>query len=86
MEREKRERRNKNLVFKRIKEEDSKIKDGVEKICKEIGVEVGIEKIRKIRTGLEERGGMVIITIRTEEEKRTNRGLEGYMNKEGYDV
>lgn len=40
------------------------------KIGKGIGIEIEIEQLRKVKTGKEERGEMVIVKIITEENRR----------------
>lgn len=47
MKRKERKKRKRNLVFKRVKRQKGDTKEGVVKICMEIGVEIKIEKIRR---------------------------------------
>lgn len=68
MERMRRERRKKNLVFKGVRKEGSK--EEIKNICKETGVDIEIEEIRKVKTGREEKGDMLIVKVRSEENKR----------------
>lgn len=70
LEREEREKRKKNLVFKGIKEEKGDIEKVVRRICREIGIEIEIEELRRVKTGREERGEMIIAKMRSEETKR----------------
>lgn len=65
-----RERRKKNLVFKGVRKVKEGSKEEIKNICKEIGVDIEIEEIRKIKTGREEKGDMLIVKIRLEENKR----------------
>lgn len=47
------------MIFKRVKDEGEVI-DRVGKVGREIGVEIEIEEIKKIKTGREERGEMLL--------------------------
>lgn len=70
LEREEREKRKKSLVFKGIKSEKGDTEKEVRGICKEMGLEVEIEELRRIKTGKEERGEMIIIRVSSEEMRR----------------
>lgn len=59
IEREKREKRRKNIIIKGV----SKKMNDVRRVGKEIEVEMDIEEIKKIRTGREENGGIVIVKL-----------------------
>lgn len=69
MEKEERDKRRKNIVIKGLKRTESKERE-IEEICKSIGVEIGIVDIRKIKTGREEKGEMIVVKLREEEMKR----------------
>lgn len=45
-------------------------KEEIKNICKEIGVDIEIEEIRKVKMGREEKGDMLIVKVRSEENKR----------------
>lgn len=70
IEKEERQARRKNLIFKRIRGEKEKLKENGKDICKGIGAEVMIEKVREIRAGNEERGKMVLVKLESEEERK----------------
>lgn len=53
-----------------MKGESGDTKRKIIKIGKEIGIEIEIEQLRKVKTGKEERGEMVIVKIITEENRR----------------
>lgn len=65
-----RERRKKNLVFKDVRKVKEGSKEEIKNICKEIGVDIEIEEIRKVKMGREEKGDMLIVKVRSEENKR----------------
>src|SRR5436190_15294695 len=67
--REKAERKT-NIVVRRVKAEESKEKEEVEKVIEKIGVKVRIEGVRKIKAYKEEYGGVWIVRLANEEEKR----------------
>lgn len=69
MKNEERDKRKKNLIFKGVKGEGEVI-DRVDKVGREIGVEIEIEEIKKIKTGREERGEMLLVKVKTEKNKR----------------
>lgn len=54
MEREEKEKKKKNIIIKGVSEKEDTVED-VRRIRKKIGVEIGIEEVRKIRTGREEK-------------------------------
>lgn len=84
MEREEREKRKKNLLFKGVQGEGGMMKEEIIKLCGEIGVEVDIEEIRMVKTGKEEKGKMVIVKLRKEDSKR--RILENNGKLKGREV
>lgn len=65
-----RERRKKNLVFKGVRKVKEGSKEEIKNICKKIGVDIEIEEIRRVKTGREEKGDMLIVKVRSEENKR----------------
>lgn len=65
-----RERRKKNLVFKGVRKVEGGSMEEIKNICREIGVDIEIEEIRKIKTGREEKGDMLIVKVMSEENKR----------------
>ena len=67
--REKAERKT-NIVVRGVKAEEGKEKEEVEKVIEKIGVKVRIEGVRKIKAYKEEYGGVWIIRLVNEEEKR----------------
>lgn len=66
----KRERRKKNLVFKGVRKVEEDSKEEIKNICRKIEVDIEIEEIRKIKTEREEKGDMLIVKVRSEENKR----------------
>lgn len=56
MERDERERRKKNIVFKGVKKEKGNIKERIKKICEKIRIKIEIKELRKIRMSKEESG------------------------------
>lgn len=70
LERGEREKRKRNILVKglRLAKEEKEMKEKVEKLMKEIGVEVRIKK-RNIETGRQERGSMLIVEVENEKEK-----------------
>lgn len=69
MERDERERRKKNIIFKGVKEEKGNIKERIKKICEKIRIKIEIKELRKIKMSKEERGQMVIANLKSEEKK-----------------
>lgn len=69
IEREERLKRRRNLIFKGIREDSGRI-TGVENLCKEIGVSVGIDKVKEVKAGKEEKGKMVIVKLNSEGDKK----------------
>jgi len=80
-ERRERRKRKRNVVIKGYKKDGGKVKNKVKAIFEKIGAEVGIEEVRKVKTGREERGGMVVVRLKSEAEKeevmRRKKGLKG---------
>lgn len=70
IEKEERQKRRKNLIFKGIKGEKRGMRESVESIGKEIGVSIDIEEIKEIKAGKEEKGRMVIVKVKSEESRR----------------
>lgn len=58
------------MIFKGIKEKRGKIREGVENICREIGVSVEIDEVKEVKAGKEEKGKMVIVRLKSEEDKK----------------
>lgn len=56
IEKEEREKKDELKVFKCLKGVEENIEEEVRKICRELGVEVEIEEMRRVKTGREERG------------------------------
>jgi len=79
-ERRERRERKRNVVVKGYKEDGGKVENKVKEIFEKIGAEVGIEEVRKVKTGREERGGMVVVRLKSEVEKeevmRRKKGLK----------
>jgi len=69
IERKEREERRKNIVVKGLKEEDENAK-GLEKVWKKLGVEVKVEEVKRVRAGGGRGGGIVIVKVGSEEEKK----------------
>src|SRR5436190_12903297 len=67
--REKAERKT-NIVVRGVKAEEGKEKEEVEKVIEKIGVKVRIEGVRKIKAYKEECGGVWIVRLANEEEKK----------------
>lgn len=77
IEREERLKRRRNLIFKGIREDSGRIREGVENICREIGVSVGIDEVKEVKAGKEEKRKMVIVKLNSEGDKKkilTNKG------------
>lgn len=55
LEREEREKRKKNIIFKGIRAEKGDSEKEVRRICREIRIDIEIEELRTIKTGREER-------------------------------
>ena len=81
MEKKEREGRRRNIVIKGIREGTGEIKEGVEKLLKEIGVEGRIEEVRRLRVRGMERTGMAVVACGSMEMKKEvmekKRGLKG---------
>jgi len=54
---------------KGLKEEEENAK-GLEKVWKKLGVEVKVEEVKKVRAGGGREGGIVIVKVGSEEEKK----------------
>lgn len=70
IEREERLKRRRNLIFKGIREDSGRIREGVENICREIGVSVGIDEVKEVKAGKEEKRKMVIVKLNSEGDKK----------------
>lgn len=70
MERMERKERKKNIIIKGIIEEEKEAEEKFRRTMQEIGVEVEIEKIRRLGKGKERERGAAIITMRSIEEKK----------------
>lgn len=46
------------------------MKKEIRKICKEVGVEIEIEDLRRIKTGREEWGQLVVVKLKSEEARK----------------
>jgi len=68
--RERKERRKRNLVIKGVQKMKGDWRWGVEKILKDIGVEIRCEEMKRLSIGNEERGDMVWVKFGSEENKR----------------
>ncbi|KMQ91847.1 hypothetical protein RF55_8240 [Lasius niger] len=79
LERKERKERLKNVVMRGVKTWKGDLKWGVEQVLTEIGAEVRVQELRKLRTGKEELKDMV--KLGSEEERkevlRKRRGLKG---------
>ncbi|KAK2578561.1 hypothetical protein KPH14_012208 [Odynerus spinipes] len=75
-EKEREERRN-NVVVKGIEERGDKVREGIEKLFKGMGIEEGIESVREIRG----REGMVVVRMKDKDKKKkvmeARRNLKG---------
>lgn len=67
--RERGERR-RNLLVKGVTEGERVLKEEVEKVIRRLGAEVRIEDIRKIEAGKMDKGGLVVIKVGSEGERR----------------
>lgn len=56
--------------MKGVKEGENGVKEVVERVMNKLGVEIKIDDIRKIEAGWKERGGMVVVRVDSEEERR----------------
>lgn len=77
IEREERLKRRRNLIFQGIREDSGRIRGGVENICREIGVSVGIDEVKEVKAGKEEKRKMMIVKLNSEGDKKkilTNKG------------
>lgn len=70
IEKEEREKRKRNLIFKGVKGGERDAVEEIRKICDELEVEVEIEETRRVKTGREGRGEVIIVTVKKEENKR----------------
>jgi len=66
-ERKERDERRRNIIIKRLKEEEGNEKQ-LEGVWKKLGVGVKVEEVKRVRAG--GGGGMVIVKIGSEEEKK----------------
>lgn len=64
-----------------MKGEEESIREEIKKIDKKIGVKIEMEEIRRVKTGREEKGEMVIIKVKSEDNKR-----KGDMDKGESDI
>jgi len=80
-ERRERQERKRNVVVKGYKEDGGRVENKIKEIFEKIGAEVGIEEVRKVKTGREERGGMAVVRLKSEAEKEEvmsrKKGLKG---------
>lgn len=72
-ERRERGERKRNVLMKGMKEEREGMRVEVERILEKLG---GIEEIRKIEAGRKDKGRMVVVRLRNEEEKRRIMGMK----------
>lgn len=79
-----REEMKKNIVMRGLKVGEGNIETGIEKVMKDIGVEVRIEEVRRIKTGKGEWGEMVVVKLGSEEEKK--KVMEGKKKLRGEKV
>lgn len=72
IEKEEREKRRRNVIFKGVRAEGGKVKEEIIKLCREMKVSEGMEfeEIKRVRTGREDKGEMIIIKVKKEEDKR----------------
>lgn len=64
------EEKKRSVIRKGVKQVKGDLRWGVEQIIKDIGAEINIKKMRKIRTGREDWEDMVIIGLGSERGKR----------------
>jgi len=69
VERKERGERRNNIIVKGIREGERDMK-GLERVWKKLGVEVRVESIKEIRGGGGSRGGMWLVRVGSEEERR----------------
>lgn len=65
-----REKKKRNIVMKGLKVGKGRIEVEIEKVMSNIGVKVRIEEVRRIKTGKEEWGEMVVVKLGSEEKKK----------------
>jgi len=69
LERKEREERRRNIAVKGLQEEEENAK-GLEKVWKKLGVGVKVEEIKRVRAGGGRGGGIVIVKVGSEKEKK----------------
>lgn len=81
IERREKEERGRNVVMRGVRQRKGDLRWGVEQVLKEIGAAVEVQEVRKVRSGREEGGDMVIVKLGNEEERmevlRKKRSLVG---------
>jgi len=69
-ERRDRKERRRNVVIKRCETGGEGAKTKILERIKRVGMEVGVEEVREVRTRREEQHGFAVVRFRTEKEKR----------------
>lgn len=69
---ERRERydKRKNVIVKGYKEERKDVKDRIGEIFKHLGARVKIEEVRTVKTGRGDLGGMAVVKLMSEEDRK----------------
>lgn len=80
-DRKERQERRKNIMVKEYKEDGRELKSRIGEIFKKIGAEVEIDGIREIKTGREDWGGLAVVSLKSEGDRREvlrkKKGLKG---------
>jgi len=69
-----REKKRRNVMIKGVEVKERERREAVEKIFEGIGVKVEVKEIRKIEEGTEREGGMLLIKLENEDQKREIMG------------
>lgn len=79
-DRKERQQRKRNIVIKRYKDE-RELKSKIDEIFKKIGAKVEIDGIKEIKTSREDWGGLAVVSLKSEEDRREvlrkKKGLKG---------
>lgn len=67
---EERKRRRRNILIKGLGRDKRDVREEVERLWKEMGVQAEVEEIREINKRKEEERRMVVVKLRDREEKR----------------
>jgi len=81
LERKERVERRRNIVVKGFKGGDGNVEEKIKRIFDQIAAEVKIEEVREVKAGRGDWGGLAVVKLRSEEDKkevmRKKKGLRG---------